>query len=278
MPLRLLVVDSETVDQKNERRRSSGAASYETYATTLRTLASDAVIETVCCLDDASPAIDLSIMDGILFAGSPIQMHESSEDARSAADFMTRVFDAGVASFGSCAGLQIAATAAGGRCKPRDAGMQVGFARDIVPTEEGRAHPLLKGRPQVWVAPAMHSSIVDRLPPGGIRLAQSKATPMEAAEIRSGNGVFWGVQYHPELDLAEIAASIRRQSKDVMEQGLARDEASIEAYAKTLEMLDRNPDREDLAWQIGVDEEVTRPERRQIELVNFLAFLNSSRL
>ncbi|TCL92491.1 GMP synthase (glutamine-hydrolysing) [Rhizobium sp. PP-WC-2G-219] len=273
MPLRLLVVDSETADQKNERRRTSGAASYETYATTLRAIDPDASIETVCCVEGTDTASDLFRLDGVLFAGSPIQMHKPTEEILSAAAFMTRVFEAGVPAFGSCAGLQIAAVAAGGRCKPRAAGMQVGFARDIVPTTEGRDHPLFRGRPQVWAAPAMHSSVVDQLPPGAIRLAQSKATPTEAAEIRSGNGVFCGVQYHPELDLSEIAASIRRQSDDVLKQGLADSDEAVEAYARTLEQLDRDPDRQDLAWQIGVDKEVTLASRRQVELVNFLQSL-----
>jgi GMP synthase (glutamine-hydrolysing) len=268
------VVDSETVDQKNERRESHGAASFETYSATLRTLDPDAVIQTVCCLSaDSDSAIDVSDLDGVLFAGSPIQMHTGSPETRAAADFMTRVFSSGVPAFGSCAGLQIAAVAAGGRCKPREAGMQVGFARDIVATDAGRDHPLLQGRPQVWSAPSMHSSVVDLLPPGAICIAQSKATPIEAAEIRSGNGVFWGVQYHPELDLSDIAASIRRQSDDVMEQGLADSREAIETYARTLETLDRQPERLDLAWQIGVDEQVTEPRRRQVELVNFLRFL-----
>ena len=276
MPLRLLVVDSETADQKNERRKASGAASYETYATTLRKIDPDASIGTICCVESEDTSPDFSNIDGVLFAGSPIQMHKQTDETRLAAAFMTRVFAAGTPAFGSCAGLQIAAVAAGGRCKPREAGMQVGFARDIVPTAEGRDHPLFHGRPQVWAAPAMHSSVVDHLPPGAIRLARSKATPTEAAEIRSGNGVFWGVQYHPELDLSEIAASIRRQSKDVLEQGLAESEEAVEAYARMLEGLDQNPDRQDLAWQIGVDEEVTSSARRQVELVNFLQYLRGS--
>ncbi|MCD7111443.1 gamma-glutamyl-gamma-aminobutyrate hydrolase family protein [Rhizobium sp. DKSPLA3] len=276
MPLRLLVVDSETADQKAERRKTSGAASFQSYASTLRKLSPDATIATVCCVEGPNDvSFDLGEYDGVLFAGSPIQMHQDTAEARSAAAFMTGVFASGIPAFGSCAGLQIAATAAGGRCKPRDAGMQVGFARDIVATTPGRQHPLLDGRPQVWSAPAMHSCIVDQLPPGAIRLAESRSTPVEAAEIRSGNGVFWGVQYHPELDLAEIAASIRRQSDDVIEEGLAENEEALDAYARTLETLNDDPQRQDLAWQIGVNEQVTLPVRRQTELANFLRFLKT---
>ncbi|RJK99935.1 hypothetical protein D3P06_14120 [Paracoccus aestuarii] len=57
--------------------------------------------------------------------GSPIQMHRDGAEARAAARFMTRVFEAGVPAFGSCAELQIAAVAAGGRTGPRSPGAEV---------------------------------------------------------------------------------------------------------------------------------------------------------
>ena len=191
---------------------------------------------------------------------------------------MVAVFASGVPSFGSCAGLQIAAVAAGGTVKPRPEEMEAGFARNVVATEAGRAHPLLRGRPDAWDAPAMHATVVDRLPPGATVLARAKGTPVEAAEIRSGPGTFWGVQYHPEIPPAEIADALRRQAKGMIRQGLARDRAAIERYADMLEAVDRDPGRRDLAWQLGLDEEVLDPRRRTVEIRNFLAQAGARRL
>ncbi|WAJ27186.1 glutamine amidotransferase-related protein [Antarcticirhabdus aurantiaca] len=278
MPLNLLVVASETPDQCEARRRSVGAASHETFASTLASLDPEATMSHLSCVDGTPTpmAAALQRFDGVFFAGSPIQMHEESAETRSAADFAARIFEAGVPAFGSCAGLQIATVAAGGTCKAREGTMEAGFARGIVATPAGRSHPLLRGRPLVWEAPAMHSSMVEAMPPGGTVLASTKTTPVEAAEIRSGNGVFWGVQYHPELTIAEIAASLRRQSDDLMEQGMARDRSAVEAYARALEALHEDAGRLDIAWQIGVDEEVTDPDRRMRELRNFLTLISST--
>lgn len=276
MPLRLLVVASETPKQRDARRKSAGQSSDETYADTLRALDPSCDIEPVSCVDgDKHFRVDeLAGFSGILFAGSPIQMQEKTSETRSAAAFMREVFEAGTPSFGSCAGLQIATVAAGGTCKARDDGMQAGFSRGIVATPEGRTHPMLQGRPLSWTAPALHSSIVDRLPSSATVLAQTNDTPVEALEIRSGSGVFWGVQYHPEIAIGEIAASLRRQSDELVEEGLAADPGAVDAYSRVLETLDADPERRDLAWQIGLDDEVLAVEKRTRELRNFLSYLH----
>jgi GMP synthase (glutamine-hydrolysing) len=275
VPLRLLVVATETAEQCEARRKYSGSASHETYEQTLRSLDGSAEIEHVSCVSEPDPLTieDLHGFDGIFFAGSPIQMHDESYETRAAATFMQKVFEAGTPSFGSCAGLQIAAVAAGGKTAPRADGIEAGFARDITVTEAGRKHPMLVGRPTVFDAPAMHSSVVDTLPPGATLLASNRHTPVEALEIQHGNGIFWGVQYHPEITIGEIAASLRRQSSDLIKEGLASDENAVAAHAQRLEDLDRDPNRSDIAWQLGLDAETTDAHRRTLEIRNFLSFL-----
>jgi len=277
VPLRILVVASETEAQCDVRRSHAGNASHESYADTLKGLCRDLAVDTISCVEGGGVTLsELGRYDGIFFAGSPIQMHENTPETQAAAGFMARVFEAGIPSFGSCAGLQIAAVAAGGATGPRTAGTEAAFARNITMTEAGQDHPLLQGRPPVWTAPAMHSSVVTRLPEGAVVLARNAATPIEAVEIRHGNGVFWGVQYHPEITLAEIAASLRRQASELVQEGLAVDKAALEDHARKIEALAQDPCRSDLAWQLGLDQEVTDAARRTLELRNFLKMIFAS--
>ena len=278
MPLSILLAASETADQRDSRRKRSGKASHETFADTLRRLDPECRIGWTSCVDDGSDEFDaLAGYDGIVFPGSPIQMYEDTPETRSAARFMERVFEAGVPSLGSCAGLQIAAVAAGGTTKPREGVMEAGIARGIVATQVGRDHPMLAGREMSWDALAMHSTVVDRVPDTMTVLASARGTPVEAAEVRHGNGTFWGVQYHPEVSMTEIADALDAQKAELVEQGLAKDEAAVERYVAALNALHREPDRLDLRWQIGVDEDVADADRRQVEIVNFLRFLRGRR-
>lgn len=273
MHSKFLVVGSETAEQRDARRRTAGASSAEVYAQTLRTLFPDCACDEISCVEDApTPDIEgLKAFDAVFFAGSPIQMHDDTPETRAAAEFMRTVFDAGVPAFGSCAGLQIAVVAAGGAVKPRRSGMEAAFVRGIVATDAGRGHPLLRGRPVSWDALAMHMSEVDSLPDGAVVLASTKHTPVQAIEIRHGDGVFWGVQYHPEVALNDIAASLRSQTGELIEQGLVADRTAAETFADNVEALGADPSRQDLAWQLGVDEEVVDTSHRTVELRNFVA-------
>jgi GMP synthase (glutamine-hydrolysing) len=142
-----------------------------------------------------------------------------------------------------------------------------------VPTEAGQKHPLLAGRPVSFDAPAFHSDEIETLPDRSQLLASNAITHVQAAEIRYEAGVFWGVQYHPELDLYEVAGALRRQSGDLVKEGLAASPEALEGYAHLVEELHDCPDRRDLAWRLGLDEQVTSRHCRLAELRNFIGYV-----
>lgn len=183
---------------------------------------------------------------------------------------MRAVFASGVPSFGSCAGLQVAAAAAGGKVRRMPKRMEAGIARRISATEAGRKHPLLAGRPGSWDTPAIHGDEVEELPCGGTLLAFNGATRIQAAEIRYDKGVFWGVQYHPELALGEIAVALRAQADDLLEAGLANAKEQVLSRADEIEALHNNPTDRALRWSIGIDGEFADERQRRREIVNFL--------
>ncbi len=269
---RFLVAESETMEARDRRRESTGRSSGETYVDTLRTIAPGSVCDVVRPIDaDAALPLDLAAYDAVFLSGSPMHLYEATPEVGRQLDFMRAVFASGTPSFGSCVGLQVAAVAAGGSVRANRRGHEAAFARRIMVTDAGRNHPLMAGRPDVYDAAAIHSDEIDELPPeGATLLATNRVTRIQGAEIRFGPGVFWGVQYHPELPLSEIADAIRRQASDLLDQDLARSRDDVESYASLIDALDTEPGRRDLAWRLGLDEEVTKPERRQTELRNFI--------
>ncbi|MFT8243225.1 type 1 glutamine amidotransferase [Roseomonas sp. BN140053] len=273
---RFLVAESELPEDREARRESVGRSSGETYADTLRALVPGARVEQLKPAEENSPRQEPEVLrrfDAVFLCGSPLHLYEDSPEVRRQVEFMRAVFASGTPAFGSCAGLQVATVAAGGSVRPNARGHEAGFARRITPTPEGAAHPLLSGRPPAFDAPAIHSDEVEELPEGATLLASNGVTRVQAAEIRSGEGVFWGVQYHPELTLFEVAKALRRQAGSLVEGGLVHDRATVGAQAELIEALDREPERRDLAWRLGLDRQVTDPVLRQAELRNFLRHL-----
>lgn len=96
-------------------------------------------------------------------------------------------------------------------------------------------------------------------------------TRVQAVEIRQGPGLFWGVQYHPELAPGEIAAAIRRQAASIVDAGLAADQSVVERRAELLDRIHRDPHDASARWELGVDDEFAVEDRRRTELGNFIA-------
>lgn len=278
--MRYLVVESETRDERAARRESAGKSAGETYAATLQQMRPGCAITLVTPADPDGapmPAEAIAQFDAVFVSGSPLHVYEDSPEVARQLVFMRAVFASRTPSFGSCAGLQLAVAAAGGTVRAMDPRMEAGVARRIVATERGRDHPLLAGRPDVWDAPAVHGDEVESLPPDADLLAGNAVTRIQAAEIRHDGGVFWGVQYHPELALGEIAAALRRQSGSLVDTGIADRKDDVEALATAFDRLHRDPDSRAARWLLGVDREVAEEPRRRTEIENFLRYVDAQR-
>lgn len=271
--LNFLIAENEPPEARDKRRRSVGKSSGETFDALLDHLAPGARTTRIKPTDSRAempPRATIGDFDAVFMTGSPLHLYEDQPETRRVVEFMREVFASGTPSFGSCAGLQVATVAAGGTVRPMGERREAGFARRIFPTPEGREHPLLRGRPPAFDSPAIHTDEVASLPEGATLLASNETTKVQAAEIQCGRGIFWGVQYHPEISLFEVAAALRRQSADLIEHGLATGEADIEQQARLVETLHDDPHRRDLAWRLGLDAQVTESALRSIEIRNFI--------
>ena len=101
-------------------------------------------------------------------------------------------------------------------------------------------------------------------------LATNGLAEIQAAEIRSDGGTFWGVQYHPEFSLRELAVILERRVEILVAGGFCDSLEDAAAYVADLIALDAEP-RPDLAWRHGLDEEVLDPARRTREIRNFIS-------
>jgi GMP synthase (glutamine-hydrolysing) len=179
------------------------------------------------------------------------------------------VFAAGVPFFGSCWGLQVAVTAAGGEVRANPRGREFGFARRVLLSDAGREHPLFAGKPTAFEAPTVHRDEIAALPTGATTLA-SNDYGLQAASFEHGRGTFWGVQYHPEYDYLDIAAAAERYGETLVREGMFRDTAALAAFAADLRALQANPTDSALLWKHGLGPAVRDQALRLLEIRNWL--------
>ena len=178
--------------------------------------------------------------------------------------------EAGLPVFGSCWGLQIAVMAAGGQVEYNPRGREVGFARKIVRTVAGADHPMFAGKGAVFDAPCIHYDEVTRLPDSATLLASNAHSLVQAAIVPVGRSEVWAVQYHPEFDIAQLVQLYTLYADDMIAQGFFADRPALDAYVKVLTGLAAAPQDVGLAWQLGVDEDITDDSRRRAEIINWI--------
>lgn len=274
MSLRLLVIEGNTAADRARHATARGATPSEAYADVLRELAPDAVCDIAFPADPGANLPDaggLEGYDGVALTGSSLNLYDMTPQITSQIDLARQVFASGTPVFGSCWGLQILTTAAGGVVRKNPKGREMGFARKIVPNETGRAHPMLAGRPIAFDAPAVHQDEVETMAPGTTLLASNGMSEVQAVEIRVGEGLAWAVQYHPEFSLAEVAAIGGALGPRLVDEGFFEDMEALSRWRADLEALDADPSHQPTAWRHGFDEQLLDTGRRRTEIANWLA-------
>jgi len=270
---RILVIDGNEEATRTRHMSVGGTSSGEGYAATLKRLKPDIDTDIVRPADDEVKLPEgMAVKDyaGAVITGSALNVYSRELAVQRQIELVKAVFDAQVPCFGSCWGLQVGVTAAGGTVVRNPRGREFGFGRRIMLTPSGRDHPMFQGKPEVFEAPTVHVDTVESLPPNSTPLAHNDMG-LQAAEIRlKGGATFWGVQYHPEYSVAEIGAMTRRYGEVLIRDGLVKDQAELDQLSADLAALNDNPDDARLAWRFGVGSSVTNADIRLAELRNWL--------
>ncbi len=274
-PPRLLVIEGNTAEGRAQQIAAGGGIASEGYAKLLRGLLPGAEIDIVFAADPGAElprGATLEGYDGAAITGSALHVYDAGPQVTQQIELTRGLLTAGTPFFGSCWGLQVLTAATGGSVRRNPKGRELGFGRGIRLTEEGRKHPMYIGKPDVFNAPTVHLDEVEALPPGSIVLATNAVSDVQSAEIHYNGAVAWGVQYHPEYPLREIAAIVRRIGSRLIEEGFFLDEDDIKAFAGELDALDQNPADKRLAWRHGISKNVLDTRLRVSEVANWIEY------
>ena len=273
MPIRLCIINGYPKPNREVLTRAGMCGADELYVRVLKKLVPDVRVETlfIADMDTSLPdARQAEGYDGFIWTGSNLTIYEDDPRVTRQIAFSRLIFSIGRPQFGSCWGLQMAAVAAGGEVRKNPRGREMGFARKLRLTAEGRRHPMYEGKPDVFDGFISHLDEVTRLPNGGVLLATNDHTRVQALEVRSGQGVFWATQYHPEYELAEMARLIVARADPLIKEGFFADRAALEAKVQRMEALASDPSRKDLRWDVAVEDDILDDWIRQCELRNWV--------
>ena len=257
--------------------RSDVGHPHDLYADFLRRYVPNAQVDVLFIADpDTSlpTGANLNSYDGYIWTGSDLTIyHHDDPRVTRQIELAQAIYAAGVPSYGSCWGIQMAAVAAGGEVRKNPKGREWGLARNIRRTEAGRQSLLLAGKPDRYDGFIMHLDEVTRLPEGATLLATNEHTHVQALEVRHGKGVFWATQYHPEYNLYEMARLIAARAEPLVREGFFQTTEAVQAYADKMRALHQNPDSVELRQELQVGDDILDANIREQELRNWIDHL-----
>lgn len=272
---RMLVIEGNSPQTMAEHVAAGGIPASKGYSNLLRELLPGAAVD-ICHPGDPTAVLpegeSLQGYDGIAITGSSLHIYNGGAEVTRQVDLVRAALATGTPVFGSCWGLQVIAVAAGGVVRKNPKGREIGFGRGIRLTDEGRKHPMYVGKLDVFNAPTVHLDEVEVLPAGATVLATNAVSAVQAVEIRTNGSVAWGVQYHPEYPLRELAAIVRRIGTRLIGEGFFANEPDMQAFAQDLDVLDGDPECKRLSWRHGISQNVLSKKLRVSEVANWIEY------
>lgn len=273
---RILIVDSAPEAARVLLAQHGGASRSDNYTAALQAQSRgvfdelDVFVVAAGDCEKLPQGVAFADFQGIVWTGSPFNAYETGPVIRHQIDFARAAFESGVPGFGSCWGMQVMSTALGGRVHLHPRGYEFGISRHIRLNAVGQDHAMYRGKSAVFDALCSHEDEVCVAPPGAVVLAGNDHSAIQAIVCDDGVRSFWGVQYHPEYDLHQMAALFSRAAPRLVQEGLVQHGDDALKMAADLRALHQDPGRKDLAWRYGLGPDITDGTRHGLELANWL--------
>jgi len=270
----ILILDGYPMSDRENLAACGMTLAGDLYAKMLASICPKATFTIVFPSDsgEALPkGVSLSDFDGIAWTGCSLTIHDQNDHrVANHLAIATEAYRHGVPQYGSCWGIQIAAVAAGGTVGANPRGREMGIARKITLSPSGRGHPMYVDKPTTFDGYVSHFDEVTHLPSGAEVLSKNAFTRIHAVSIHHEKGTFWGLQYHPEYNLFEMARLMHARSQALTNEGFFHDETDALAMVERFEQLYKNPKDKALAWQLGCEADILTDSIRQTEPRNWI--------
>ncbi|MCC3862103.1 type 1 glutamine amidotransferase [Pseudemcibacter aquimaris] len=274
--MKLLIVEGNTAEARDQAVAAGSMAQSTLYHKTLEWLKPGISCDIVYPADGSVGLPDADRLNnyaGVVWTGSSLNIYEDDPAITRQVDFMKLCFESGAMIFGSCWGLQMAVVATGGTVVKNEKGREVGIARDIAPTHQGENHPMFGGKRGIFDANAIHLDHVEKIPEGATVLAGNEMSEVQAIEIKRGDAIFWGVQYHPEFDLEYMSYIVRKYKQMMVDEDICESNEAAEKLSSDYLAVHNDQTRKDIIENLEIGEDVLDPCLRLKEIGNWLDFI-----
>lgn len=276
MTLKILMVDGYDYTGWKSLNDANCVDAFEHYSDTLKSI-SKIPIEFITVhpgkQDDYMPKnISLEDFDGIVWTGSSLNIYDSSIHINRQIELAKETLKHKTKIFGSCWGLQVYVTAAGGKVRKNPKGREIIFARDIKLNVNGQKHKMYENKSFKFDAFCSHLDDIETIPNNSIILSTNNHSEIQSLSFTTNGAEFWGTQYHPEFNFEIMTKIICARKSILISENIFNDSVHADRVIKSMMNLIQY-NKNDNYLNIGTD--ILNRNIRNKELENWLKYISN---
>ena len=276
--MNILIVDGNEKKASERYIQHNMPTQYEVYKDVLKKLLYvDCNIVTLhpACLEKYIPlGVSLDDFDGIVWTGSLLNIYDKNPAIERQIELAKELLNKRNKIFGSCWGLQVLTTAAGGKVRRNPKGLEAVIANNITLNQDGINHPMYKNKTNVFDSFCWHYDEVQDLPDNSTVLAYNEMSAIQSLSFSKGNSSVWAVQYHPEFNPQWISGLMNQRKSLLLDEGAYNNQDEF----SELYLYLSNPNKYHyLKDKLSISETLILNNMHTLELSNWLKSLVQSR-
>ena len=272
--MNILIVDGNERDASERYTNMGMDTQYEVYQKVLENLSTNELNITVvhpAIKDEYLPiGISLDDFDGIAWTGSLLNIYDMTPSILKQIDLAKNLFTKKNKIFGSCWGLQVLVTAAGGKIRKNPKGLEAVVAKEITINENGAKHPMYVGKNKIFDAFCWHYDDTENLPSDSKILASNEKSEVQSIDFTINNSSVWAVQYHPEFDPMWIAGLMQQREEILLKEKAFAEKKFFDEELEYFSNYKNNKNES----QIQQYKDLTNINSHTLELSNWIKSLN----
>ncbi len=275
--MKILIVDGNEKSASDRYTEIGMQTQFEVYKSILKSLSKTKLnIVTIhpACNNNFLPlGLNLDDFEGIVWTGSVLNIYENKSSINRQIDLAKNLLNKKNKIFGSCWGLQVLATAAGGKVRKNPKGLEAVIAKNIKINNEGIFHPMYKNKPTEFNAFCWHYDEIEVLPNDTTTLSTNNKSAVQSFSFRRNNSEVWAVQYHPEFYPQWMSGLMFQRKKLLLNEKIFDSE---ESYEKLYMYLSNIKKYNYLKKELDITDSLINNKIHTIELSNWLSYLKNS--
>ena len=274
MSIKILMVDGYDHDGWKSLNDANCIDAFEHYSNTLK-LISKQPLEIITIhpgkKEEYMPkGVNIEDFDGIVWTGSSLNIYDMTSPIKRQIELAKATLDKECNIFGSCWGLQIYVTAAGGTVRKSPNGREMIFARDIKITDNGKNHSMYKNKSNKFDALCSHLDEIENVPNNSKILATNNHSKIQALSFTKDNCKFWGTQYHPEFNFNILSRILIARKSLLINENIFKNEKHANDIISNMEDIIDNKSNGEF---LKIGEDILNQKIRNLELENWLEYI-----